>query len=164
MMLKPTFSRLHTPLHLWSRLVAGLEQLQPVALLLARLYVARVFFLSGLTKLRDWDSTLDLFRYEYQVPLLPPELAAWAGTAGELMLPVLLVLGLGGRFAALGLSVVNTMAVLSLADLPEAAAQQHLFWGCLLAGLLLWGPGRWSVDGWLAPRLAAWITSHPCAR
>lgn len=157
MMLKLTPTRLDKLLRLWNLLLGWLEQLQPLALLAARLYVARVFFLSGLTKLRDWDSTLDLFRYEYQVPLLPPELAAWAGTAGELVLPVLLVLGLGGRFAALGLGVVNGVAVLSLADLPEAAAQQHLFWGSLLAGLLLWGPGRWSADGWLAPRLSGFI-------
>ncbi|WP_374672966.1 DoxX family protein [Ideonella sp.] len=128
------------------RAVAALERLQPVALLAARLYVARVFFLSGLTKLRDWDTTVLLFTEEYRVPLLSPVAAAWAGTAGELLLPVLLALGLGGRVAAAGLLVVNGVAVISLPELTEAAAQQHLFWGCLLTGLLLWGPGRWSID------------------
>lgn len=137
----------------WLRLTNALETLQPLALLAARWHVAQVFFLSGLTKLRDWDTTLALFTDEYQVPWLPPAWAALAGTTGELVLPVLLLLGLGGRFAALGLSVVNAVAVLSLAELPPAAAQQHLFWGCLLLGLLLWGPGRWSLDAWLAPRL-----------
>jgi putative oxidoreductase len=87
------------------------------------------------------------------VPLLPPELAALLGTGGELMLPVLLALGLGGRFAAAGLSVVNGVAVLSLTDIPQAALQQHQFWGSLLLGVLLWGPGRWAVDAWLAGRL-----------
>ena len=57
---------------------------------------------------------------------------------------------LAGRFAAAGLSVVNVVAVLSLAEIAPAALQQHQFWGSLLVGLLLWGPGRWSVDARLA--------------
>lgn len=130
------------------RLVRLLESLQPLAQLAARLFVAKVFFLSGLTKLRDWETTVALFTDEYHVPLLPPELAAYAGTAGELVLPVLLVLGLGGRFAALGLSVMNVVAVLSVPEMPEAAFALHVFWGSLLAGLALWGPGRWSLDAW----------------
>ena len=135
-----------------ARLHGLLEALQPAALLAARLYVARVFFLSGLTKLRDWETTVALFTDEYHVPLLSPEVAAAMGTAGELALPVLLVLGLGGRFAALGLMVVNAVAVISLAELTDAALQQHVFWGSLLLGLLLWGAGRWSVDQVLARR------------
>lgn len=132
----------------------GLDALRPLAALAARVYIAQVFFLAGLTKLRDWSSTLDLFAYEYQVPLLPPVLAAWLGTAGELILPILLVLGLGGRVAALGLSGVNVMAVLSLPDMPEAAFQLHVFWGSLLVGLAVYGPGLWSVDCWLHRRFA----------
>lgn len=132
----------------------GLDALRPLTALAARVYVAQVFFLAGVTKLRDWSSTLDLFAYEYQVPLLPPVLAAWLGTAGELILPILLVLGLGGRVAALGLSGVNVMAVLSLPDMPEAAFQLHVFWGSLLAGLAVYGPGLWSVDCWLHRRFA----------
>jgi putative oxidoreductase len=137
----------------WLRFVQMLEALQPLAQLAARLYVARVFFLSGLTKIRSWDTTLALFTDEYKVPLLPPELAAYLGTGGELVLPVLLVLGLFGRFAALGLMVLNLVAALSLPDLAEAALQQHVFWGSLILGLLLWGPGRWSVDRLLGGRL-----------
>ena len=130
------------------RAIGWLEMLQPLAQLAARLFVAKVFFLSGLTKLRDWETTLALFTEEYHVPLLPPEIAAYAGTAGEIVLPVLLVLGLGGRFAALGLSVMNVVAVLSVPEMPEAAFALHVFWGSLLAGLALWGPGRWSLDAW----------------
>jgi putative oxidoreductase len=129
-----------------------LNHLQPLAALLARAYVAQVFFLSGLTKLRDWSVTLFLFREEYHVPLLPPELAAMLGTAGELVLPLLLVLGLGGRFAALGLSVVNVVAVLSLAEIAPAALQQHITWGVLLATLALYGSGSWTLERWLAGR------------
>ncbi len=140
-------------LSLWGRLVAGLETLQPLAQLSARFYVAQVFFLSGLTKINDWDTTLALFADEYQVPLLSPAVAAFAGTAGELVLPVLLLLGLAGRLAALGLSVLNVVAVVSLAEIAPAALQQHVFWGSLLIALLLWGPGRWSLDRVLEPRL-----------
>ena len=135
------------------RAIGWLEALQPAAQLAARLYVAQAFFLSGLTKLRDWDITLALFSDEYQVPLLSPAVAAVAGTAGELVLPVLLVLGLAGRFAAAGLSVVNLVAVISLVEIAPAALQQHQFWGSLLLALLLWGPGRWSLDAWLLRRI-----------
>lgn len=135
--------------------IAALESLQPLALLAARLVVAQAFFASGLTKIRDWDTTLALFEDEYHVPLLPPDVAALLGTAGELVLPVLLALGLAGRFGALGLSVVNVVAVLSLAEIAPAAQQQHVLWGSLLAAVVLWGPGRWSLDGFIAPRLLA---------
>ena len=144
------------PARLWllaERGIAALEALQPAALLLARLHVGSVFFRAGLTKIRDWDTTLALFADEYHVPLLSPDTAAVLGTAGELALPVLLVLGLGGRFAAAGLFVLNSVAMLSLAEIPQAALQQHVFWGSLLAGLLQWGPGRWSLDRVIAPRL-----------
>lgn len=134
------------------RTVGWLDSLQPLALLAARLYVAQVFWLSGLTKIRDWDTTLALFENEYQVPLLSPTVAAWMGTGGELALPVLLALGLAGRFAAAGLSVVNVVAVLSLAEIAPAALQQHQFWGSLLLGLLLWGPGKLSLDWVIARR------------
>ena len=130
-----------------------LDALQAPASLLARLYVAQVFFASGLTKLRDWGTTVALFTDEYAVPLLSPQAAAVLGTTGELVLPALLVLGLAGRFAALGLSVVNAVAVLSLADIAPAALQQHITWGVLLAALAIYGGGRWSAD----TPLRAWL-------
>ncbi|WP_293999377.1 DoxX family protein [Sphaerotilus sp.] len=133
-----------------ARFLSLCDALQAPAQLAARLFVAKVFFLSGLTKLRDWETTVALFTDEYHVPLLPPDVAALMGTGGELVLPVLLVLGLGGRFAALGLSVMNVVAVLSVPDMPEPAFALHVFWGSLLAGLVLWGPGRWSVDARIA--------------
>jgi putative oxidoreductase len=140
-------------LRLWSLLSAALDSLQPAAALAARIYVGQAFFLSGLTKIRDWDTTIALFTDEYKVPLLSPAVAAVMGTAGELVLPVLLVLGLGGRFAALGLSVVNAVAVISLAEIAPAALQQHVFWGSLLAGLAIFGPGAWSLERLVWPRL-----------
>ena len=138
----------------FDRTIAALEAAQPAAQGLARLYVAKVFLLSGLTKVRDWDITLALFADEYKVPLLSPTLAAWLGTGAELLLPVLLALGITGRAAALGLFMVNAVAVISLSEIGEAAQQQHVFWGSLLLGLMLWGPGRWSFDAWWVGRLA----------
>jgi putative oxidoreductase len=158
---------LHTPLaRLWvviERRAAALGWLQAAAQLAARWYVASVFFRSGLTKLRDWDITLALFSDEYHVPLLNPVFAAWLGTGTELVLPVLLVFGLFGRMAALGLSVLNVVAVLSLMDVPDAALMGHVFWGCLLAALLLWGPGPWSADRFVVPRLRAWVFGRGAA-
>jgi putative oxidoreductase len=134
-------------------MTTALEALQPLAALAARVYVAHAFFLSGLTKIRDWGTTIALFTDEYKVPLLSPEVAAAMGTAGELALPVLLVLGLGGRFAALGLSVINVVAVISLSEIAPAALQQHITWGVLLAGLAIYGCGKYALDDWLAANL-----------
>jgi len=120
--------------------------LQPLALLAARFYVGWAFFVSGLTKLRDWESTLFLFEEEYAVPFINFELAAWLGTAGELILPVLLVLGLGGRFSAAGLSIVNIVAVVSLEAIAPAAFTLHILWGVLLVQIVLWGSGPVSID------------------
>ena len=83
------------------------EYLAPLMDLGLRLYLANVFFKSGLTKIQNWDSTLYLFSDVYQVPLLPSDVAAYMATGGELGLSVLLVLGLFGRFAAAGLFILN---------------------------------------------------------
>ena len=120
-----------------------------------RIYVASVFLRSGWLKISAWDNTLALFDNIYQVPLLPPHLAAVMGTAGELGLPVLLVLGLAGRFGAAGLSVVNLVAAVSFADISDLGLQDHLLWGMLLLVTLLHGPGRLSVDHWLCRRMTA---------
>lgn len=111
-----------------------------------RLLVASVFFKAGLTKIASWSTTLALFEYEYEVPLLPPEAAAWLGTAAELTLPVLLVLGLGTRLAALALFVFNIVAVISYPDLGEVGLRDHQYWGLLLLVTLCHGPGRLSLD------------------
>lgn len=125
-------------------------------LLAIRLHVGWQFFKAGLTKIQDWETTLFLFTDEYSVPLLPPELAAWSGTLGELVLPALLFVGLVSRPAALGLFVVNAMAVLSYPALFEfecpAAVQDHFYWGALLLVVVALGPGRASLDDWLNRR------------
>ena len=130
------------------------DALAPAVLLAARVYVGWVFLKSGWLKLSDWSSTLALFEFEYQVPLLPPALAAVAGTAGEIVFGALVIAGLLGRTAALGLFAVNVLAVVSyrqvlLAEGFEAALAQHVLWGALLAGLFVTGPGRWSLDAFV---------------
>ena len=138
----------------YSQVSQLLNYLQPLALLGARFYVAWVFFASGLTKLRDWDSTLFLFEEEYSVPFMPFELAAYLGTAGELILPVLLVLGLASRFGALGLTVVNIVAVVSLTEIAPAALYSHVIWGLLLLQVVLFGAGKLSLDNLLKTKLS----------
>ena len=122
-----------------------------------RLYVGWQFFKSGMVKIEDWSSTLALFQSEYQVPVLPPPLAAGMGAFGELVFPLLLALGLLSRPAALGLFAVNLMAVLSYPALFQfdcpAAINDHFYWGALLLVLFAFGPGRFSLDRWLANRL-----------
>lgn len=129
-----------------------LEPAQSLFLLVLRLHVSWQFLKSGWLKWQDWESTRYLFEEEYRVPLLSPAGAAVLGTAGEIVFPVLLIVGFQGRFAALGLSAVNVMAIVAyahvlLADGFEAALGQHVLWGSMLLTLLLFGPGRLSADG-----------------
>lgn len=146
---------MNTVFTLYSRFEKMLGFLSPAVDLAIRLYIAWIFFKSGLLKIQSWESTLTLFEYEYAVPLLSTELAAWLGTAAELVLPVLLALGLAGRFAALALFLFNIVAVISYPDLSDVGRQHHLYWGMLLAMLAVHGPGLLSADGWLARRCRA---------
>ena len=128
----------------------GLDFLAPAIDLVVRLWVAAVFFRSGLTKLQSWDTTILLFTNEYKVPLLSPETAAYLGTGAELVLPVFLALGLGGRLAAFALFVFNIVAVISYPELEGAGLEQHYVWGILLLVTLLHGPGALSADRLIA--------------
>jgi putative oxidoreductase len=124
---------------------------QSLLLLVTRVYVAWQFLKSGWLKITDWETTLFLFEEEYHTPLLSPTIAAIAGTAGELVFPALLIVGLLGRYAAAGLFAVNAVAVVSyahvlLTDGFEAALGQHYLWGFMLLVLVVFGPGRWAVD------------------
>ena len=126
--------------------IRGLESLTPFIDLGVRLWVANVFWRSGLASVHDWETTLDLFKYEYSVPLLSPQVAALLGTGVELIFPVLLAIGLAGRLAAGVLFVYNIMAVISYPALNEVGLKDHTYWGILLLVSLLHGPGRISID------------------
>lgn len=121
--------------------------------LFARLAIAPVFWLSGQTKVDGWtvkDTTFDLFRYEYAMPVLPPELAAYMATFMEHALPILLVIGLATRFAALGL--LGMTLVIQLFVYPEAWTV-HALWGALLLVIVARGPGAWSLDHLIGRRI-----------
>jgi putative oxidoreductase len=133
-----------------------LEKLQPLLLLGFRLYLAQVFIMSGLTKTRDWSITVALFTDEYHVPILPPAAAAALGPATELSMPILLVLGLGSRFASGVLFAFNIVAVVSYyaALVETGGVKDHVLWGTMLLVLTIFGPGKIAVDTWLERRLA----------
>jgi putative oxidoreductase len=128
-----------------------LNPLQSLVALAARLYVSWQFLNAGFIKITNWASTEFLFENEYHTPFLSPHVAAIAGTFGELFFPTLVVLGLFGRLSALGLFCVNIVAVISysnvlLAEGSEAALAQHVLWGTLLLFIIVYGPGKLSVD------------------
>lgn len=137
------FSKLEWLNQLSTRLTSGFDSLGLLAL---RLYVSSIFIKAGWLKLKDWETTLFLFEEEYQVPILSPEIAAWAGTFGEIVFPLLLILGLLTRYAALGLFVVNVVAVYSLAEIAPAALASHITWGLAMAVLVVLGAGYLSLD------------------
>lgn len=118
---------MNTVFFFYARFEKMLHLMSPAVDLAIRLYIAWVFFKSGLLKIQSWESTLALFEYEFAVPLLPPPMAAYLGTTAELVLPVLLALGLAGRFAALALLLFNIVAVMSYPDLSDVGRQHHLY-------------------------------------
>jgi putative oxidoreductase len=99
-----------------------------------------------MTKLTNWETTVSLFTDDYEVPLLPPELAAHMALTIELTAPVLLVLGLFTRFAALVL--LGMTAVIEIFVYPQAWPT-HLQWAAMLLVLLARGAGAMSIDHWL---------------
>jgi len=142
------------------RAYRALDLCAPVVDLVVRLWVATAFFRSGLTKIASWDTTLLLFTNEYHVPFLSPEVAAFAGTATELVVPVFLALGLGGRLAAAVLFVFNIIAVISYPELEGIGLEQHQVWGIMLLVTLLHGPGALSIDH----LIARWLGREPADR
>lgn len=133
--------------------------LAPIATLALRLWVANVFFKAGMLKFNSWDSTLYLFENEYHVPLLSPHLAAILGTATELTFPILLALGLAGRFSAFVLFAFNIIAVISYPDLEAAGIRDHQIWGLMLLVPLLQGPGKLSIDALLRWKITRSLSS-----
>ena len=115
-----------------------------------RLAVGATFFRSGMNKLESFDTAITLFREEYRLPLLPPELAAYLGTAVELGAPVLLVLGL---FARLGAAAMLAMTLVIQFLVYPANWPEHLMWASILAYVLSRGPGALSIDRLIALNL-----------
>jgi putative oxidoreductase len=151
----------------WHGALAAFERIPESAVaLLARFSIAATFWLSGQTKVEGfvlnivsgefvlgWPrlsaNAVELFRSEYRLPLLPPELAAGLAAFGEHLLPLLLLLGLGTRFAALGL--LGMTAVIQFLVYPGAYAT-HGVWAAVLLWLMRRGPGSLSLDHLIARR------------
>jgi putative oxidoreductase len=111
--------------------------------LFCRFGMALVFWRSAQSKLASWDTTLTLFREEYRVPLLPPEIAAYLAATVELTTPILLVLGLATRAGAA--AMLGMALVIQLFVYPENYPD-HLLWAGPLTYLILRGPGVVSLD------------------
>lgn len=149
------FSKDNLIIKLIRKAITGINFLTPLLDLGLRLWVARVFWNSGLQKTASWDSTLMLFEYEYAVPLLPFDVAAYLATGVELAAPILLVLGLGTRAGALALFILNYVAAISYPDLNIAGIKDHMLWGTMLAITFFHGPGKISIDYFVQRKLAA---------
>lgn len=138
----------------------------PLALLAARLHVGATFWRSGVTKYANLDSAVKLFKFEYlpnweknhvkdffglkiPFPVPPAEFAAYAACYGELVCAVLLIIGLGGRAAALGIFVM----ALSIELFVYPGTSDHIHWMLLMAVIITAGPGKLSIDWWLRRKL-----------
>jgi len=155
-------SRPAGPLALAARAEGALAAAVPasLALLVLRVALAVPFFKSGLTK---WDGFLQLsggaiflFTQEFKLHILGgqfaypfPIAAAWLAGLAEIVLPALLVLGLGTRFAALGLLFMTAVIQLTV---PEGWANFHLPWAGMALALIVWGGGRFALDALVASR------------
>ncbi len=126
------------------RAIRGLDAVPYTLLAIPlRLAVATVFWNSGTTKLANWDATLDLFENEYNLPLIPPDIAAHLGAAIELSMPVLLILGLLARPAA---AVLLGMTLIIEIFVYPQAWPTHIQWAAMLLVLLCRGAGGLSID------------------
>lgn len=122
----------------------------PLFDLFVRLWIASIFWRSGVLKFQSWETTLTLFTYEYPVPFLAPEVAAFLGTVFELSCPVLLTVGFLTRLAVLPLIAMTLVIQFTYQD-----NVQHYYWLMLLTYLLLKGPGTLSIDYFLHRKFLA---------
>ena len=117
----------------------------PLVNLAARIYVGwSIFFVSGLAKLDDFEGTIEFFEEDWIIPLLSPEVAAYMATAGELVLPVLLIAGLFTRVGALGLFIMTVVIQTWAIQDP-----QHYLWMLILGMLVGQGGHKISLDNLL---------------
>ena len=134
-----------TSLAIWLHHAIAILDRFPLSILqlMFRIAIAAVFWSSGLTKIASWDTTIALFRDEYMVPLLPPELAAVMSATFELSCSALIVVGLATRLAMLPL--LGMTFVIEVFVYPEYWSM-HLMWATVLLFLLAKGPGAFSLD------------------
>ncbi len=117
------------------------KYLGPLLFFTIRVWIAIIFWDSGLCKVQSWPTTLMLFKNEYKVPTLSPEIAAYLATVTELSCPILLALGLATRLAAIPMLVMTTVI-----QCTYLCTNEHLYWAVLLGLLICYGPGQLSLD------------------
>ncbi len=113
----------------------------PILLLVIRIYMANIFWKSGVVKISNWNSTVYLFFHEYKVPFLPSEIAAYLATSIELIVPIFLILGILTRLAALPVFIMVIVIEFTFLEL-----EIHYFWMMALATLMVFGGGSISLD------------------
>ncbi len=127
-----------------------LDAMIPYGDLMVRLYLARVFVISAYAKVIAWDQTVYLYTTQYHEPLLPPILLAWLSSIIEFTMPILMLLGLGGRVPACILFVFNLLAAFTFPNMQSSGnymdVQDHLYWALLILMLMLHGNGRIALD------------------
>jgi putative oxidoreductase len=138
----------------WALIGFAERRLAPILLLAIRLWMANIFFRSGLLKIHDLDGAIFLFAQVHPVPFLPPELAAYLATTIELVCSTLLALGLAARLAALPmLAMALVIQFVVGAHDPAFYQIEHYYWVFLLAAIITKGPGSLSLDHLLERRL-----------
>lgn len=135
--------------HIFDHLFTIVEKwMAPLWFLGLRLWLANVFLKSGLVSISDWKRNVQLFKYEFKVPVIPPEIAAFFSTSVELVCPILLILGLGTRVGALGILVTSLVI-----ELTYDHNLNHLLWIVISSTLLLKGGGTLSADTWIGYKM-----------
>ncbi len=129
-------------INIYFKIIQILElALMPILILLIRFWMAQIFWYSGLTKISDWQATIFLFKDEYKVPVIPPEIAALLSTSVELAAPILLVLGFATR-----LTIIPMLAMTAVIQFTYEYSNEHYYWAMLLTTILCYGPGILSID------------------
>jgi len=146
--------------------------LQPIVNFGVRFYIAYIFFKSGLTKVDSNfmvpQATIDLFDWEYNAPIneffgfqIPAALSANLASYAELIFPILLVIGFLSRPAAVGLFILNAVAMIYVASTDFAAVGiwQHTAWGAMLGLVIIYGPSKFSLDSWISDKFKGMETN-----
>jgi putative oxidoreductase len=118
-------------------------------MLFIRIWMAQIFWYSGLTKISNWPATIYLFQYEYKVPELPVEFAAISATTIELVCPVLITIGFMTRLSAIPMLIMAIVIETTFLKLTE-----QIYWMILLGMIIIQGPGKLSLDYWIKRKLA----------
>jgi putative oxidoreductase len=118
--------------------------------LFVRYWVGRIFFVSAVKSIESWQDTMNFFIHDYDLPLLSDTAEAYLVTGVNLIAPIFLILGFGGRFPAFILFFFNFIGVFAYPFLLTRAGHidltNHFYWGILLMMILLHGPGKLSLD------------------